>query len=74
MGQRTYEANISILPAIGKAPSKKPYPPRLFLESFWNVRESVSRGTWRRSRGGQSAGVKNPAKPRAFTLVFNGCD
>jgi len=59
MGQRTYEANISILPAIGKAPSKKPYPPRLFLESFWNVRGSMSRGTWRRSRGAKCRSKKS---------------
>lgn len=38
-----------------------PHPLRLILEkSFESVRESVSRGTRRRSREGQNAEVKNP--------------
>lgn len=38
-----------------------PHPLRLILKkSFESVRESVSRGTRRRSREGQNARVKNP--------------
>lgn len=57
-----------------KHPRRRHTTPFFPKKSFESVRESVSWGTRHRPREGQRADVKNPQKPRAFTLVFNGRD
>lgn len=75
VGRRTYETNISISSAIEEAPSKKPHRALPFSRRASEASMKVyPEGRDSGRKEGQNAGVKNPQKPKAFTLVFNGRD
>lgn len=75
MGRKTYETNISIFFAIEEAPSKKPHRALPFSRRASEASmKFCPKGHDGDREEGQNAGVKNPQKPKAFTLVFNGCD
>lgn len=76
VGQKTYETNISILPAI-EAFWKKTYHPFSRFQEELRKRESVSlegHGGEMVARRAKCKRKKSARQPRAFTLVFNGCD
>lgn len=64
------------LPRSKKHPRKSHTAPSLSQKELrkrpWKVCPPEGRDGGREE--GQNAGVKNPQKPKAFTLVFNGCD
>lgn len=67
-GKRTRQIS-QFLPRSKKHPRKSHIAPSPSLS-----RREASKVRPEGRDGGREAGVKNPPKPKAFTLVFNGCD